>query len=34
MRIQNENFSKLVKNPHNRTFGKIAKGREMDPLVG
>jgi hypothetical protein len=29
--IENHNFPKLTKNPHNRTFGKIAKGREMDP---
>jgi len=32
--IQNQNFPKLAKNPHNRTFGKIAKGREMYPSIG
>jgi hypothetical protein len=32
--IQNQKISKLVKNSHKRTFGKIAKGREMDPSTG
>jgi len=32
--IQNQKFPKLAKTPHDRTFGKIAKGREMDPSIG